>query len=62
MSWTMPEVQAFMQDGQDAFFRSMKNKKMDMLGVAPPQPSIGPAVPPRIMGPDELRQLSPSGY
>ena len=40
----------------------MKNKKMDMLGAAPPQPSMGPAVPPQIMGPDELWQLSPSGY
>ena len=40
----------------------MKNKKMDMLGAAPPQPSMGPAVPRQIMGPDELWQLSPSGY
>ena len=59
---TMPAVQAFMQDWQDAFFRYMKNNMMDMLGAAPPQPSMGPTVPPRIMSPDELWQLSPSGY
>ena len=29
--------------------------------AAPPQPSMNPAVPLRIMGPDELGQLSPSG-
>ena len=48
---TMPEVQAFMQDWQDAFFWSMKNKMMDILGAAPPQPSMGPAVSPMDYGP-----------
>ena len=58
----MTDVQAFMQNWKDAFFRSIKDKMMDMLGAAPPRPSMGPIVPPRIMGPDELWQLSPSGY
>ena len=35
---------------------SMMNKMMGMLGAAPPQPSMGPTVPPWIIGPDELRQ------
>ena len=39
----------------------MKDKMLDILGAAPPQPSMGPAVPPQIMGPDALRPLSPSG-
>ena len=30
------------------------------VGDAPPQPTVGPSVPPADMGPDSLRQLSPS--
>ena len=58
-SQTMPNVQAWMQVLLDALLHSMKDKMLDMLGAAPPQPSMGPAVPPRIMGPDALRPLRP---
>ena len=57
----LPNVQDWMKDMKDALFSSMKDQMMDLLGVAPPQSSMSPAVPTRIMGPDALRPPSSSG-
>ena len=46
---------------QDALLSSMKDHMMDLLGVAPPQSSMGPAVPTPNMGPEALHPPSSSG-
>ena len=48
---TLPDVQALMQIWQDVIIRSMQDRMMNMLGVAPPQPTAGPSIPTRNMGP-----------
>ena len=60
-SQALPNVQDWMKNMKDALLSSMKAQMMDLLGVAPPQVSMGPAVPTLIMGPDALRPLSSSG-
>ena len=60
-SQTLPNVQDWMKDMRDALLSSMKDQMIDLLGVAPPQLSMGLAVPTQIMGPDALRPPSSSG-
>ena len=50
-----PDVQALMDEWQEAFLARMK----DMLGATLPQPKVGPSVP-RNTGSNALRQLGPS--
>ena len=57
---TLSDVQTLMQDWQNVFFESMRNRIMSMLSAAPPQPTTGPSIPMRNMGPYVLWQLSPS--
>ena len=48
------------QSWQEEFIWDMKTCWNQFLGDAPPQPTMGPAVRSANMGPDSLRQLSPS--
>ena len=48
------------QSWQEEFMRDMKTCWNQFVGDAPPQPTVGPAVPSANMGPNSLRQLSPS--
>ena len=54
-----PDVQTMMQDWQDAFFKSMQDKWQVLMGDDPPQPTAGSSIQ-QNMGPNGLRQLSPS--
>ena len=45
---------------KEDFMREMKSSWEQFVGDAPPQPTVGPSVPAANMGPDGLRQLSPS--
>ena len=45
---------------KEDFMREMKSTWEQFVGDAPPQPTVGPSVPAANMGPDALRQLSPS--
>ena len=45
---------------KEDFMREMKSSWEQFVGDAPPQPTVGPSVPAANMGPDALRQLSPS--
>ena len=49
------------QDWKAQFFEDMKLYWQQLQGDAPPQSTVGPAVPQGNMGSDALRQLSPSG-
>ena len=49
------------QDWKAQFFEDMKLYWQQFQGDAPPQSTVGPAVPQGNMGSDALRQLSPSG-
>ena len=60
-SQTLPNVQDWMKVMKDALLSSMKYQMMDLLGVAPPQVSMGPTVPTRIIGPEALWPPSSSG-
>ena len=48
------------QGWKEEFMVDMKAYWQQFVGDAPPQQTVGPAVPPVNMGPDSLRQLSPS--
>ena len=48
------------QSWKEEFMRDVKTCWNQFVGDAPPQPTVGPAVPSANMGPDSLRQLSPS--
>ena len=50
------DIQSILATMQDTFLQQVKG----LLGVAPPQPSLGPSVP-TDMGQDVLRQPSPAG-
>ena len=52
---------AVVQDWKTQIFEDMRLYWKQLQGDAPPQPTVGPAVPQGNMGPDALRQLSPSG-
>ena len=45
---------------KDELLQDMKNNWQQLIGDAPPQSIVGPAVSHENMGPDALRQLSPS--
>ena len=45
---------------KDELLEDMKNYWQQLIGDAPPQSTVGPAVSHENMGPDALRQLSPS--
>ena len=48
------------QSWKEEFMRDMKTCWDQFVGDAPPQPTVGPAVPSANIGPDSLRQLSSS--
>ena len=52
---------ALVQDWKAQIFEDMRLYWRQLQGDAPPQSTVGPAVPQGNMGPDTLRQLSPSG-
>ena len=52
---------AVVQDWKTQIFEDMRLYWKQLQGDAPPQSTVGPAVPKGNMGPDALRQLSPSG-
>ena len=52
---------AVVQDWKAQIFEDMRLYWKQLQGDAPPQSTVGPAVPQGNMGPDALRQLSPSG-
>ena len=45
---------------KEEFMVDMRAFWQQFVGDAPPQPTVGPSVAPENMGPDSLRQLSPS--
>ena len=51
---------AMIKSWKEDFMREIKSCWTQFLGEAPPQPTVGPSVPVVNMGPDALRQLSPS--
>ena len=54
-----PDVQAWMKDWQDAFFKTMQDRTQVLMGDAQPQPTAGSSIQ-QNMDPNELRQLSTS--
>ena len=52
---------AVVQDWKTQIFEDMRLYWKQLQGDAPPQSTVGPVVPQGNMGPDALRQLSPSG-
>ena len=54
-------TQEMVQDWKAQFFEDMRLYWQQLQGDAPPQSTVGPAVPQGNMGSDALRQLSPSG-
>ena len=54
-------TQEMVQDWKAQFFEDMRLYWQQLQGDAPPQSTVGPAVPQGNMGSDTLRQLSPSG-
>ena len=52
---------AVLQDWKAQIFQDMQLYWRQLQGDAPPQSTVGPAVPQGNIGPDALRQLSPSG-
>ena len=52
---------AVVQDWKTQIFEDTRLYWKQLQGDAPPQSTVGPAVPQGNMGPDALRQLSPSG-
>ena len=51
---------AMIKSWKEDFMREIKSSWAQFLGDDPPQPTVGPSVRVAIMGPDALRQLSPS--
>ena len=51
---------AMIKSWKEDFMREIKSSWAQFLGDAPPQPTVGPSVPVANMGPNALRQLSPS--
>ena len=62
MLWTLHRALSrnMIKSWKEDFMCEMKSSWAQFLGDAPPQLTVGPSVPVANMGPDALRQLSPS--